>query len=45
MNHIEDEEEEFSTEDIKALAFTVAFFTLVVIGLVCLFVYAVIKFI
>lgn len=39
------DEDDFEIEDLKALAFTVAFFTLVVIGLVCLFVYAIIKFI
>jgi len=40
-----DEEEEFDQTDLNALAFTVAFFTLVVLGLILLFVYAVIKFI
>jgi len=44
MNQL-DEEEEFDPTDLNALAFTVAFFTLVVLGLILLFVYAVIKFI
>ena len=39
------DDNEYDNDDLKALAFTVAFFTLVTIGLVLLFVYALIKFI
>jgi len=43
MNHLEDNDH--TDDDLKSLAFTVAFFTLVLIALILLFVYAVIKFV
>ena len=45
MSHIEDEEDEFNLEDIKSLATTVAFFTLMGLFLIGLLIFAIIKFI